>query len=102
LAVRDKTEELRLKKCVNNTRRPCIEALFAAGADPTVGGKSIGTGNNVLHHAVRLGDASIISLICEHAAEGALDVDSRGAGGWTPLGGAILHRAASYKLAHSP
>jgi ankyrin repeat protein len=57
--------------------------LLDARADPTVGCKAFGTGNNTLHKASQCNDETMVRLLL---ASGTLDINSAGAGGWTPLG----------------
>ena len=63
--------------------------MLSKGASLRVGGKFIGTGNTVLHYAVRLGNPQMVARVLARAKDANLDVDAHGSGGWSPLGLAV-------------
>ena len=93
--VKDQDERVALHQAVSIGRIDLVETLLKAGANPNVGGKAVGTGNGVLHHAVKEtkgggGDdsertLSVLSLVARKVD----DVDAKGAQGWTALGLAV-------------
>lgn len=66
-----------------------VDLLLSKGASLRVGGKFIGTGNTVLHYAVRLGNPQMVARVLARAKDANLDVDAHGSGGWSPLGLAV-------------
>lgn len=66
-----------------------VDILLSNNASLQIGGKFIGTGNNALHQAVRVGNVEMVSRIITQAKKKGLDIDAFGAGGWSPLGLAV-------------
>ena len=81
--ARDADARTPLHQAVGASLHDVAQLLLEAGADATLGSKTIGMKNTALHQAVERGDEAMARLLIRTAQH--LDVDAAGANGLTPL-----------------